>query len=163
MERLTVTEKRVARAKRLLRDVTPLKADCGTLCGAACCRGDDKTGMLLFPGERTPFAVLTENGRRLAVCPGKCDRDERPLSCRVFPFFPVPDETGRIFAAPDARGAGLCPLLRQIDFVAFDRRFLRRVKTAGRFLARDEKLAAFLAENAAEIAETSAFLNRLTK
>ena len=154
-----------------LNRLTPLKTDCGRLCGARCCASmeGEETGMLLFPGEEDCYEdaegwrIVPAGKELLLICPGKCGRDERPLSCRVFPFFPVPDETGSVSAAPDSRGAGLCPLLRQIDCVAFDRRFLRRVKTAGRFLARDETLRTFLDENAAEIAETSAFLNRLTK
>ena len=35
----------------LFRNITPLNIDCGKLCGGKCCKGDDKTGMLLFPGE----------------------------------------------------------------------------------------------------------------
>ena len=55
----SATEKRVSRARRLLADLTPLQTDCGALCGGACCKGDEGTGMLLFPGEDTPFRVLT--------------------------------------------------------------------------------------------------------
>ena len=35
----------------LLRNTTPLDYDCGKICGGKCCKGDNKTGMLLFPGE----------------------------------------------------------------------------------------------------------------
>lgn len=76
------------KAFRLLRYATPLRTDCGVLCGARCCKGDDETGMLLFPGEPTALRVIETEGRRLAVCGGVCDRNERPLSCRIFPFFP---------------------------------------------------------------------------
>ena len=41
----------VLAARDLLRELTPLKTDCGRLCGGACCEGDEETGMLLFPGE----------------------------------------------------------------------------------------------------------------
>ena len=41
----------VLTARALLSNLTPLKSDCGRLCGGACCQGDDATGMLLFPGE----------------------------------------------------------------------------------------------------------------
>jgi hypothetical protein len=40
---------------KLLEDVTPIKADCGKLCNAACCEGDDETGMYLFPFEETMY------------------------------------------------------------------------------------------------------------
>ena len=156
----TVTEKRVAMARRLMTGVTPLETDCGALCGGACCKGDAGTGMLLFPGEETPFRVLTAGTRRLAVCSGRCERRKRPLSCMLFPLFPVVDEAGNVRVLPDARGNAICPLARQAGAVRFDRRFLRRVKTVGRFLARDEALLAFLRENAAEIGSVNALLER---
>ncbi len=68
------TVRLIAQAWALLDQVTPLPADCGTVCGRACCRGEDggtsgaggaqaepeaapregdsAAGMLLFPGER---------------------------------------------------------------------------------------------------------------
>ena len=75
-----------AKAKKAIGDHTPLKADCGQLCGGACCKGDEETGMLLFPGEDTVFPVKEKNGNRLCVCEGACDRRTRPLSCILFPF-----------------------------------------------------------------------------
>ena len=43
----------VLRAREMLMDVTPLRRDCGGVCGAACCACDEdgQGGMLLFPGE----------------------------------------------------------------------------------------------------------------
>lgn len=41
----------ILRARELLGDLTPLKTDCGRLCGGAWLPGDEQTGMLLFPGE----------------------------------------------------------------------------------------------------------------
>ena len=37
----------------ILGDLTPLKSNCGKLCGAACCESDEtgENGMLLFPYE----------------------------------------------------------------------------------------------------------------
>ena len=46
----------VLRARMLLDALTPLKTDCGRLCGGACCQGDETTGMLLFPGEDALYA-----------------------------------------------------------------------------------------------------------
>jgi len=34
-----------------LDDVTPLTVDCGELCDKLCCRGDEESGMYLFPGK----------------------------------------------------------------------------------------------------------------
>ena len=43
----------VEQARALLETLTPLKRDCGRLCGARCCRSleGEETGMVLFPGE----------------------------------------------------------------------------------------------------------------
>ena len=40
------------RAAEILERVTPFSGrNCGSLCGAACCKGSDNDGMELFPGE----------------------------------------------------------------------------------------------------------------
>ena len=109
------------RAFALLGGFTPLRADCGALCEKRCCGGDAETGMLLFPGEKTSLPVKTVGGRTLVVCGGVCDRDARPLACRLFPLFPVPDGHGGLKAAPDVRG-GLCPLVQHAEDVAFSPR-----------------------------------------
>ena len=81
---------------KTLGELTPLKADCGLLCDGACCKGDEKTGMRLFPHEESSLrTILTEDGVRLAVCDGTCDRSKRPLACRIFPFFPQLMKRGR--------------------------------------------------------------------
>ena len=84
-------------AREKLKSVTPLKRDCGRVCGAACCRSpeNEETGMLLFPGEEEAYRgkegwTIRETAMGpMAVCPGHCDRDERPLACRLFPLLPV--------------------------------------------------------------------------
>ena len=142
---MTRKQRRIHRnAARLLRYSTPLRADCGALCERACCKGDDETGMLLFPGETTPFRVTEKNGRRLAVCGGTCRRAERPLSCRLFPFLPLPKDDGTIDVRPDPRGKGVCPLVRLENEAAFSHRFLHRVRRVGLLLLRDEETRAFL-------------------
>ena len=138
---------------RLFDDAAPLKTDCGVLCEKACCRGDASVGMLLFPGEETALPTVEARGRRFVLCGGNCSRADRPLSCRIFPLFPVPDERGRIRVTADARGCAVCPLARQAENVRFDRRFVRRVKKAGKLLAKDPACLAFLIETAEEIAE----------
>ncbi len=137
---------------RLFDDVTPLKGkDCGRLCGAACCRGDEKTGMLLFPGETTSLDVVGSAGRRLAVCRGFCDRGERPLSCRIFPLFPAVLPDGGIEVLPDARGFSVCPLVRRYQDVRFSAKFVGRVRLCGQILSRDPACADFLKEITEEI------------
>ena len=45
----------IKKAYEAIGTLTPLKSDCGRLCGAVCCKGDDETGMLLFPGEESLY------------------------------------------------------------------------------------------------------------
>ena len=131
--------------------VTPLKADCGRVCDKACCRGDESAGMLLFPGERSALPVKEAQGRRFVLCGGTCGREQRPLSCRIFPFFPTVDDQGRVTAVVDPRGCAVCPLVRQAENVRFDPRFARRVKKAGKILVKDSACLAFLREVTEEI------------
>ena len=146
---------------KIMGDLTPLRADCGQLCGGACCKGNDSTGMRLFPHEETVLSVRhSENGGRLAVCNGTCDRSTRPLSCRIFPFFPTIDEKGRIFVEPDHRAARLCPLLMHSEEILFDPRFFRAVKRVGRILAKDKDGRTFLEQITEEIDLYRTFLEK---
>ncbi len=143
---------------RILGELTPLNVDCGVTCGGACCKGDNKTGMRLFPHEETTLSVIeTEDGGRLAVCDGTCDRATRPLGCRIFPFFPTIDEKGRMFVEADDRGRRLCPLISHADEIVFDKRFFKALKKVGKILAKDEECRAFLEDATAEIDTYRAF------
>jgi len=137
---------------RTMKDLTPLKADCGQLCQGACCKGDENTGMRLFPGEESALAVKElSSGDRLAVCDGTCDRSKRPLACRIFPFFPTIDEKGKIFVEEDDRARNICPMIGHADEIAFDPRFFRAVKKVGKILAKDENCREFLRKTTEEI------------
>ena len=119
-------EKMYKRIYRILGELTPLRADCGSLCGCACCKGDSNTGMRLFPYEESALEIkATSDGGRLAVCNGTCDRNCRPLACRIFPFFPTIDEKGKIFVEPDIRASNLCPLISHSEEILFDERFFK--------------------------------------
>ena len=107
--------------------------------------------MILFPGEETPLEVKQAGGRRYAVCTGECDRDSRPLSCRIFPFFPVLTASGEIEVTIDPRGRSLCPLVRNAPDIAFNSSFIRRVETAGKALARKQECRELLREITEEI------------
>lgn len=151
--------KMYAKIFKILGDLTPLSADCGTLCGGACCKGDENTGMRLFPYEQSELSVKElESGVRLAVCSGKCNREKRPLACRIFPFFPTIDERGRIFVEADMRGARLCPLITHADEIIFDKRFFKALKKVGKILAKDEECRKFLSDSTEEIDTYNAFL-----
>lgn len=142
----------------VLGDLTPLTVDCGVLCGGACCKGDEKTGMRLFPHEESVLPVLEENGVRLVVCDGHCDRATRPLACKIFPFFPTIDDKGRIFVEVDDRARRLCPLITHSDEIVFNKRFFKALKKVGKLLAKDADCRAFLKETTEEIDTYRAFL-----
>lgn len=119
----------VRQARDLLESVTPLRRDCGGVCGAACCQSDEdgQGGMLLFPGEEALYQELPEGftltrdnailpGMTLLTCEGRCDRSRRPLSCRLFPLTPVlVTENGqeKLKVRMDPRAFAVCPLCEQ--------------------------------------------------
>lgn len=136
--------------RALLLDVTPLTSDCGSICGGACCRTleGDETGMLLFPGEegyyegRAGYEIRPAALGLMVLCAGRCARDDRPLSCRLFPLLPVlrGDE---VKVAVDLRARAVCPL------AAHGRRGMRpemveAVREVGRLLALDPRQRPFL-------------------
>lgn len=133
-------------ACRALFDVlTPLKTDCGALCGGACCasHAGEETGMLLFPGEERYYTALpgfrlqaTDHGT-LLICSGACDRCDRPISCRIFPLLPVV-RGGEIKVAMDARARVVCPLHRQ-GISGLQQSFTEAVRTCGQYLLADDE------------------------
>ncbi len=144
-------EKALEEARALLAEVTPLRRDCGRICGAACCSSleGEETGMLLFPGEEElcrefPGGKLqrTEEGEWLLICSGSCDRQLRPLSCRIFPLLPVLRD-GEVRVETDLRAGAVCPLSRR-GKSALDPAFAEAVKKAGVILAESETQRAFL-------------------
>ena len=150
------------KAREILAEVTPLKGDCGRVCGARCCRPleTEETGMLLFPGEAEmyrgkPGWTLRETAAgTLAVCPGTCERSERPLACRVYPLLPVIRE-GRVKAAADQRARAFCPLLRQ-GIRGMDPAFTEAVREVGKLLAEDAAQREFMEKLTAEQDELKA-------
>ena len=141
----------VSAAREKLKNVTPLKKDCGRVCGARCCRPleGEETGMLLFPGEAEAYAdregwvVRHAAQGDIVVCPGTCDREERPLSCRLFPLLPLIEDDGAIRVVTDLRARAVCPLARQ-GKSALDPEFIDAVREAGELLAQSEEQALFL-------------------
>ena len=145
----------------IMGDLTPLNVDCGVLCDAACCKGDENQGMLLFPNEETSLDVIkNESGAEMVVCNGKCDRNQRPLACRIFPFFPTVDEKGKVFIEKDYRAGRLCPLLEHSDEIIFNPKFFKALKKAGKLLAKDKEISAFLKSSTEEIDTYYSFLKK---
>ena len=141
----------VSAAREKLNQATPLKKDCGRICGARCCRSleGEETGMLLFPGEAEAYAgkdgwEIRQTARGdLLLCSGTCDREERPLSCRLFPMLPLIGDDGKIRVVTDLRARAVCPLARQ-GKSAMDPAFIDAVRLAGEILAADDEQAVFL-------------------
>jgi len=141
----------VIAAREKLKNVTPLKKDCGRVCGARCCRTLDgeETGMLLFPTEAEAYEgkegweIRKTPRGALILCPGRCEREDRPLACRLFPLLPLRGEDGEIRAMTDQRARAVCPLARQ-GKSAMDPAFIDAVREAGELLAQSDEQAAFL-------------------
>lgn len=158
---------RLRAAREMLETLTPLKRDCGRLCGARCCASleGEETGMLLFPGEEDfyeesgEWRILPAGRELLLICPGSCRREDRPLACRMFPLLPVP-ENGEIRVRTDERSRAVCPLARN-GKRGMDPAFAEAVKRAGELLAEEEAQRAFLERLAEEQAELKALRIRL--
>ena len=146
---------------KLFDDSTPLPADCGALCGKACCDGED-SGMYLFPGEKKVFALLNpawvriersefkytyndvEKPVHIAFCDGACDRFQRPLACRIFPLTPYLDQAEQLHIMIDPRAKPVCPLSAGLDIAQFDGGFVRNVKKTFILLCKNREFKAFL-------------------
>ena len=158
----------VSAAREKLKNVTPLKRDCGRVCGARCCRPleGEETGMLLFPGEaeayagKAGFEVRKTARGDLLICSGTCDREDRPLSCRLFPLLPVIGDDGKVRAVTDLRAKAVCPLARQ-GKSAVDPDFAEAVREAGEILAAKDEQAVFLDMLEEEQSELKGLRNRL--
>lgn len=135
--------------------------NCGRLCDGLCCRGDSQ-GMWLFPYEEELFKgkegfeiCETEGnyGYPMVICPGECDRRERPLACRIFPLFPlVTENDGKISIEViyDPR-AGMCPIARESK--PLDPSFIKEIRKAALYLIRDEKILEYLKAVSLELLE----------
>lgn len=138
-------------------DTTPLLVDCGKLCGGACCESSDEeeTGMYLFPGEEKLFEnnpdfkivrsefQYGEDYANIVICKGFCNRNLRPLSCRIFPVIPYiqNSKSELIF---DPRAKTICPLVELKDFSHLDKNFIKKTNSVINLLMKFEKSRLFL-------------------
>ena len=141
---------------RITEKVTPLPVDCGKLCDGSCCKGDEDTGMYLFPGEKVMYKAtpswakirkcgFTFGGEKVDFisCDGTCDRSLRPLACRIFPLFA--DENNKII--PDMRAKAVCPLVAaKISLGQYDQVFIRNVKRVFNMLNNVRETKEYLAK-----------------
>ncbi len=129
--------------------MTPISADCGMLCGAKCCQGDETMGMVVFPGEEKLLThygfpikdtTINEHPALFTTCNGRCKRPCRPLSCRIFPL--APDyRDGVLKIVEDPRAKISCPLLAA---KAVEEKFFDAVHRAFTVLLQDEKVCDML-------------------
>ena len=138
-----------------MKDCTPLNKDCGSLCGHACCRADEtgENGMLLFPGEEryyqgNPDFTIIEGK---LICDGRCDRDLRPLGCRIFPLVILSGAKTKL----DIRAWPVCPLMHS-GKKGLRQDFAEKVQQAADLLCEDEEQKAFIEKTTAEIREYEA-------
>ncbi len=170
--------KTIRKAHAILDGITPLKGNCGKLCGAACCQADEsgENGMLLLPFEQLlyqmpienfPFHMADDNrlytgGKRL-VCEGRCIREFRPFACRIFPLRnritmgengQVTDVTPEI----DPGAWAVCPLPEEGGLRAMSPAFISAVKAAGELLCKNADILAALLNEQRAIDEMRTFL-----
>ena len=136
------------RAHKLLDDVTPLKFNCGNLCGAKCCQSHsinstENPGMLLLPCEEallkdSSFAFKDSSDGKILICNGKCNRSNRPFSCRIFPFYASISEDGHISLKSDPRAFMNCPVSLKKKGTRHSVYFHRNAVRAVRILMRNE-------------------------
>ncbi|MBE7048330.1 MAG: hypothetical protein E7393_03030 [Ruminococcaceae bacterium] len=135
--------------------LTPIPFDCGEMCGKLCCQGDEESGMYLFPGEKElfigkeNFSILPTDfyvGHTpvdLVVCHGPCKREERPLSCRIFPLVPLYRHGSTLQIIRDPR-AFFCPLTHHMATNCIQSRFVRQVTYTFRLLLHIPAVADYL-------------------
>jgi len=158
MTRLSSLSSTLIAARDTLATITPLRKDCGSFCGAACCQPDenDQGGMILFPGEeqfyqRCDWATITESELLihhqplyLLTCDGQCKRAERPLACRIFPLTPY-IKADRLQIILDVRAWPICPLMPSgVDGLSGE--FVLAVQTAMHALWREDAHRAYMVE-----------------
>ena len=146
---------------------TPLHFDCGKICNGKCCKGDEKTGMLLFPGEEGLLdpdinIIETAQGDKLAVCNGTCDRRRRPLSCRIYPLFPVVcEENGKSVVKVCFDYRADCPLYMPDSEYEIDKQFIKAVRRVGRYLLLNEETKEFYLKLSEDCREYYELLKKL--
>lgn len=147
---MTENERIIKKIYGYLENITPLKTDCGSICNNKCCKGNDTDGMLLFPGEKElikekdGFTIFYDNRYdcNLVSCSGDCKRSERPLSCRIFPYFIYVSDGDKLSVAPDIRAADFCPLLSENLRISKD--FLRALRISAKLFESNEEYVEFL-------------------
>ena len=160
MIKSTIRKRTYRAIYRLLDRVSPVRFDCGTICGAACCTAakyDDSLGIMLLPGEDkvhdrndgwlTWEPLITNeyefpeswDGKVWFVrcqTPPKCPREKRPIQCRSFPLLPHISEDGEIsLVYNDFDLPYVCPMIE--EETELDERFIKATFTVWKHLVCD--------------------------
>lgn len=149
---------------KILSTCTPLPVDCGQLCDGACCKGEEDAGMLLFPGEETLFLnregfeiIETEyvlaSGFvvKLLLCHAACNREERPLACRIFPLLGFTTEENKIEVRVDPRAVQVCPLAYVGLEEGVTTEFIQKVQKVFEILMKDPLCEEFIKTMTAQL------------
>lgn len=136
--------------------LTPLLFDCGELCNARCCKGKD--GMYLFPYEEIFIGshwenkiTYIKNDIPLLICDGICQREHRPLSCRIFPLFPYIIDS-KLKVDFDLRAKNICPLqFNDIAEIQIQKKFKRKVYRVFKKLIKNKDIYDFCSRISEEI------------
>jgi len=89
---------------------------------------DGQGGVYLFPGEEKLLPGKSDGFAPVYDCGGVCEREKRPLGCRIFPLTPVKSEKGWTVRM-DRRARAMCPLVRS-GLRGLDPEFVRAVRRA---------------------------------
>ncbi len=146
-----MSQSTILRAYAAIGKLTPMLSDCGPLCSGACCQPDEdgQGGVYLFPGEEALLRdcgwgqVLKAPFAPMLACDGPCDRDRRPLGCRIFPLTPVRGKNGKWTVRMDARARAMCPLTAS-GIGGLDPAFVRAARDAVRIVAGEDEGESFL-------------------
>ncbi len=133
-----------------LDNVTPLNTDCGKICNKKCCNGTNEDGMILFPYEKDlfinndEFTIYYDKKYQMDAirCNGNCSRNQRPLSCRIFPFMFYTVKDNIINTAPDIRAIDFCPILN--DKLKVNKKFFRSMRISAKLISSDYEFNNFI-------------------
>jgi hypothetical protein len=173
-ENLMIKRELYEKVYDILEKVTPLQSDCGALCGKACCHSpDEDAGMYLFPGEEAMYSEVppwlkielsdftygNNKSVLIAICTDRCQRELRPLACRIFPLTPYMAHNGVMSIKIDPRAVPMCPLAKQFASDTLDENFVDAVVRAFRLLSKEKEIQSFVLGISRLIDEQERLLN----
>jgi len=144
---------------QILDKATPLKEDCGKICGKLCCKQDNEDlGMYLLPGEETmldrseKWLVWNEHDPIdydfppswtekvfFVRCLGDCPREKRPIQCRTFPLAPHLTKEGTLALIRETLPLPYqCPLIEKR--IPLEKDFILAVYQAWSKLIQDSRI-----------------------